>query len=601
MTAAVPEPSRLQRSALRSWAKVLVVLLATYACAVITPDTLRAVQVDHWLPPLRAWYPLGTLGLQADNDGRVTAVDADSPADRAGIHINDQIVLDAPTTNRRVVNQFVFVSSKEPVTLRISTSFSTRDVSLEPEPEQLTTLQRISLFVAQLSGFFFILLCTSLIWQHPSPQTWGLFLYSVWFNSGQYFVWYANLPDRWLCWFDWTQALFQAVGLSGILLFALYFPRDSVDGWRHVVARHLWIPTLLFLTFAVLAFRNFTAGVPTETPYRVYYALTWVAYAVMFVLFIDTYRTLVSTRPKIRWVILGAVWALGCFLFADTYEATSMFANLEVLFHRRLPEWVLNLLYAQSFWLPAAVFYAIHHYRVIKVRFAIARVLVFPAFVIAIAAAIKAGEILIEYGLKERFDWFEDVHAILAIGLGVVATMADRRAHRLVEALVFRAWHRAETRLRTAAEKLADDEEVTLEQVNQTVIDLPIETLRLDCAALFRHTVAGPYELEWSARWPDDAPRRFATVDRMQLETGLDVPAAVLGLAIGRKLGRIVLFGPHRTGEDLDRDEIGVLRELTRAAASAYERLEADALRQELLNLRAQQSVPKPTDREGVV
>jgi hypothetical protein len=464
---------------------------------------------------------------------------------------------------------------------------------LDPEPEELTALERISLFVAQLSGFFFILLCASLIWQHPSPQTWGLFLYSVWFNSGQYFVWYANLPNQWLAWFDWAQALFQALGLSGILLFALYFPRDSVDGWRRRAAFLLWIPTALFLTFAVLAFRNFTAGVPTEIPYRVYYALTWVAYAVMFVLFLDTYRSLEAARPKIRWVILGAVWALGCFLFADTYEATSMFANLEGLFHGRLPEWVLNLLYAQSFWLPAAVFYAIRHYRVIKVRFAIARVLVFPAFVGAFAIAVKAGELLVEYVLSERFVWFDDARAILVIGLGVIATVLDRRAHRLIEAVVFRAWHRAETCLRAAAERLTDDEELTPEQVNRTVVDLPVETLHLDRGALFRHTTDGSYELEWSVHWPHDAPRRVPTVDLATLETGLDVAGIVLGIAIGRRLARIALFGPHRTGEDLDRDEAALLRELARAAASAYERLEADALRQELRRLRAAGLAPE--------
>jgi hypothetical protein len=55
------------------------------------------------------------------------------------------------------------------------------------------------------------------------------------------------------------------------------------------------------------------------------------------------------------------------------------------------------------------------------------------------------------------------------------------------------------------------------------------------------------------------------------------------------------LFGPHRTGEDLDRDEVAVLRELTRAAAAAYQRVEADALRQELAKLRAHQATISPS------
>ena len=592
----LPDPKPLMSRALAPWAKAVVLLLTAYAVAVITPDTLRITPVEKWAPPLEAWYPLGTLGFQADNDGRVTAVDVAQSAAKAGIQVNDRILLDAPTTNRRAVNQFVFVNSKHIVTLRVATSLQPpRDVSLVPEAEQLTTAQKLSLLFAQLSGFFFILLCTSLIWQHPSPQTWGLFLYSVWFNSGQYFVWYANLSDRWLGWFDWTQALFQALGLSGILLFALYFPRDTVDGWRHTTAKLLWIPALLFLTFSLLAFRNFTAGVPTETPYRVYYALTWAAYAAMFALFFDTYRTLVNQRPKIRWVILGALWALGCFLFADTYEATSMFARVEGLVHLRLPEWLLNLLYAQSFWLPAAVFYAIRHYRVIKVRFAIARVLVFPAFVTLIAIAVKLGEMLIEYLLSQRFEWVEGVRGILVVSLGVVATVADRHAHRFVESLVFRAWHRAETCLRAAAERLVEDDTLQLEQIHRMIIDLPLETLRLESAALFRHLSVGTYALEWSVAWPQEAARTFSSVDRASLATGLDFPSVVFGTAIDRGLSRIALFGPHRTGEDLDRDEVTVLRELTRAAAAAYQRVEADALRQELAKLRAHQATISPS------
>ena len=83
--------------------------------------------------------------------------------------------------------------------------------------------------------------------------------------------------------------------------------------------------------------------------------------------------------------------------------------------------------------------------------------------------------------------------------------------------------------------------------------------------------------------WPDEVARTLSTVDRTSLATGLDFPGVVFGTAIDRSLSRIAFVGTrHRTGEDLDRDEVAVLRELTRAAAAAYQRVEADALRQEL-------------------
>src|SRR3984893_9323633 len=58
--------------------KALIVSLALYAIAVVGLDTFRPVlhggQDTGW--PLR-WYPLATLGMEADNDGDVIAVDAD--------------------------------------------------------------------------------------------------------------------------------------------------------------------------------------------------------------------------------------------------------------------------------------------------------------------------------------------------------------------------------------------------------------------------------------------------------------------------------------------------------------------------------------------
>jgi len=56
--------------------KALIVALALYAIAVVGLDTLRPIlhvgQATYW--PLR-WYPLATLGLEADNDGNVITVD----------------------------------------------------------------------------------------------------------------------------------------------------------------------------------------------------------------------------------------------------------------------------------------------------------------------------------------------------------------------------------------------------------------------------------------------------------------------------------------------------------------------------------------------
>lgn len=620
----IPGPGEDGRNRrLPGWGKPFVALLALYAIAVIAPDTLRIIDGVEQVPGLGAWYPLGTLGFEADNDGAVTAVDRMGPAWQACIRPGDVIDLRAPTTDRRAVNQFVFVASGHPHTVHIGRrgeagrldcgETGAGDVRLMPEEERLSFADRAALLLAQLSGFLFIALCTYLVWQHATPETVGLFLYSVWFNSGQYFVWYANLPDRWLGWFDSAQALFQALGLTGILLFALYFPRDAVDGWRRVATRLLFVPAAVLLTFSMWAFRNFTHGEPTETAYHVYYGLTWAVYAAMFAFFWDTYRTRVAERPRIRWVILGAVWALLCFLIADTYEATSMFDWLERDFGLTLPQWTLNLLYAQSVWLPASVFYAVRYHRVIKVRFAITRALVFTLFVTALAGIVKLAELGVERMLMHRFHWLEELQTFLVVGLGLVGAWADRRGHRAVEAVIFSQWHHAEQRLKADADQLVDAEDLAVEDVDAAIVDEPVAALGLSFAAVFRPTDAGNFERERGAgEAPPPAkldahdPRVTAAMETPvsfhapnwaahEGTTDFSTPALAVPIIVHHRAIKLVFYGPHATGEDLDRDEIAVLHELGRAAAVAYARLEAEALRREVEELKARLTT-KATD-----
>ncbi|HET7875114.1 MAG TPA: hypothetical protein VFN71_06270, partial [Methylomirabilota bacterium] len=225
-----------------------LVALAAYGVIVILPDTPRPLLTAESTPGfLQRWYPLGILGFQADNDGKVISVDAgatchewiapaskaadgkpaspaahasEAPAARtpvpcpawsAGLREGDTIDLKAPETFRRAVNGLVFVAPHEPVTLRVvgATGSASRVVTLTPAPETMSGWQRLWLLIAQLSSIvIFIGFCGYLVWQHPTAETWGLFLYSVWFNSGQYFVWYANLPDRGLVVFDVLQSVF---------------------------------------------------------------------------------------------------------------------------------------------------------------------------------------------------------------------------------------------------------------------------------------------------------------------------------------------------------------------------------------------------------
>jgi hypothetical protein len=209
--------------------KILLILLVAYAAAVILPDTLRPTalyQLGYYLEGLRevvtgnrpsgphsaawGWYPLGTLGFTADNDGKVTSVDdcggtrpCDLPAwDK--LQVGDRIDLSRTAmSDRRAVNQMVFVAHDRPVVLRVAAKAngaSASEITLMPRSEVLrffdgsSSLDAWTLLLDQLAGLFFVGLAALCVWRHPARVTWGLLLYAVWYNSGQYFVWYANLP-----------------------------------------------------------------------------------------------------------------------------------------------------------------------------------------------------------------------------------------------------------------------------------------------------------------------------------------------------------------------------------------------------------------------
>jgi hypothetical protein len=639
-----PRPGRLS-----GWGRIALVALIAYGVIVIVPDTLRPLLTVESTPGfLQRWYPLGILGFQADNDGKVISVDAGAtchewtapaskaadgnpanaahapeahaartpvpcPAWSAGIREGDTIDLKAPETFRRAVNGLVFVAPHEPVRLKIAsaTGGGSRVVTLMPAPEEMSGWQRLWLLIAQLSSIVvFIGFCGYLVWQHPTAETWGLFLYSVWFNSGQYFVWYANLPERGLAVFDVLQCLFQALGLVGLLLFALHFPMDSVAGWRRACQPLLVVPFLALLGAGLWGFCNFFFGWPTETAYRLYYYITYGIYFAIAVLFWYTYRTQPGDRPKIRWVILGASWGLLCFLIADTYEATSMVELVRERLGIRIPQLYqsfLDFLYMQNAWFPLTVIYAVRHHRVIKVRLAVTRgTVVMIALVLSLSFVGYLDMYVdepIKHFLKQSMPRYVDVLILALIWLTLF--LLREHLYDFLESILARKWHAAERRLEALVDRLEEPHGITRDEVNRALTVEPVRALDLTSAALFRRRADGAFEFECGVHWPADVvgvldsghpvvtaltnepkPLHASDWGPERLFPELEEPALAAPVLVDRVVTRIVVFGPHTTGEDLDRDEVKVIRHLSRAAAVAYGHLETEELRREVEELR---------------
>jgi hypothetical protein len=258
--------------------RVLVVLLAIWSLVVIGPDIVRPLS------------PLGSIGMSADNDGRVTAVDPGGPARRAGIvpfrgrRPGDTIALDRTPRDDLVEvfgglggMQYLAVGNVVHLELRRPDG-TLRAVQVRAaETPPLSVGETIVLELDELLGIGFILLALFLVWTYPRRSTLGFFFFAIWFNPGQYFWFYAHLSPAGMLVEETLQALSAAAGVAGFLAFALRFPNDRVEGWRAPVERLL---PLLFAVLAGLGLASFGTqfGHRTEFVTRVAYGLAYAVY-----------------------------------------------------------------------------------------------------------------------------------------------------------------------------------------------------------------------------------------------------------------------------------------------------------------------------------
>ncbi|HZQ61951.1 MAG TPA: hypothetical protein VFC24_11420 [Casimicrobiaceae bacterium] len=581
-----------------SWLeKAFIVVLASYALAVIGLDTLRpfvhAGSSDVW--PLR-WYPIATLGFQADNNGRIVSVDPDGPAAAAGLKPDQVIDLATVEPDRRAINIFVYVAHDSTYSMRVvSGPNAPTDVRVHAVDEEMDGAYVTALLVAQVAAMFFIALCVYLVWHSATWATWGFFLYGMWFNSGQYFVWYANLSSNGLVAFDALQAIAQALALTGFLAFAMHFPEEDVPrlspARRVALLGSVWA---FLLVSGGAAFLNYVYGWKTEIPYRVYYAFTFVVYFLAAAFFIYNYRRLPEQRPRMRWIMAAGLIGLPCFLLADVIEATGLVRYLPAALSAWIGDhdWILNLMYAINVLLPAAVVYTARNHEVMSVRFGITRAVVLSVvFVICVATVDVVTKLPIE-SLMTRRQALEPFAPFLSFALAAVLALVHNPLHHIVERVFAPRWHRARRELQELAERLQDDDTMTKREVDHALVERAARSLWLKYAALFRRHSPDLFVLDEPFQWPDpnkqqlkcdDPWVRCLTPDPVPLADPEDAPSAPeLAIPVQQSrrqpVNRVVLYGHHDSNVRIDPDEIRLLRDVSRAAAIAYMRLELEAV-----------------------
>ncbi len=540
------------------------------------------------------WHPTGVFGYGTNVDGVVTGVDANSPADRAGIRVGDRLDEAAMTVQQRwdliQVPEVESAGIKE--TFGLYHGGERRTVTMVSVPEPMTPTHQTVIVLQLVGATLFIALGAFIVLLRPDLATWGFFLFCVGYapisinefnqiNRAPLVV-YANI----------ALTTVQNAGLAGLILFSLRFLQQSLSGWRRwaAFAAPLFFVSLSLAGAAETA-TTYIVGSPAEWIAHVVVAITAAGGLIVVVALLDTYiHHPGADRQRMRWVIFGFAVALISQLAVSIIQTEATNTPLIV-------SDALGLLACVA---PMTVAYAVVKHRVIDVNFVMSRTLVYAVLTtlfVAIFAFIDwfVGRVL------DQTRWALVAEIAVAIGVGFWLNGLHARVDRFVDSVLFRRRHAAEHRLARLARGLPHA--TSVEMIDRSLVAEPFDALDLASAALFRRDAAGSYHRVAGHEWQDGTATELATDDplilHLQAERGAirlselhwarhDAPgnaarpSLALPIVVRHELNAIALFGGHRGGEDFDPDELSWLNSLAVAAGAAYDHLEADALRQEL-------------------
>jgi hypothetical protein len=626
-------PKLVASGTLTRLGQIVVIILTCWALLVFVPDSIQLI------------HQMGTIGLTADNDGKITA--SDNPAKQKNIVAGDHIDLSAM---RCLVSWHLTAACKDTmaifggmggtqyvlspdqdvklVVIRDSKSRQLRtsegtDVTLRSVPSLMTDLDNIGLAADEIGAVIFVGLASLLVWKRPNMITWGFFLYAFWFNPGQYFYFYAFLRQWPSIEFaqESAQAVAEAVGYAGFVQFALHFPNDKPAAfWVRI---RPWALSLLVVVLAGLQLASFANafGRPTECVTRAFFiAGALVDAFVAIALWWRSKSQSPVDRQRTRWVTAGCVIGLTTFVFADSNTATTLWLELwkQPCFGHSLGWWlwqqddgpsptVLRFFYLGNMVLVAAVFHAIRRHRVIDVNFALSR-----AFVLLLMGCIwllvtSAIEHMLERSFEEHMEHFGDVPFFLLVaalgGFTITFEKIRERLNDFSDFVCFPRLHKAKKHFENISEALLVPE--SFEQIEQLLVNEPVAALDLASAAVFRNdnetfrrTLVHGWDDTMSTILPKDCttvPGVRASDDSLQMTNsawskvkcpqGAALPVLRVPIGNHESTFAFVLYGAHNTGDDLNGDERKMLIDLAHKAANAYEHVEVLLLDAEVEHL----------------
>ncbi|HEY2970468.1 MAG TPA: hypothetical protein VGK75_19100 [Casimicrobiaceae bacterium] len=594
--------------------RLLLIGLLLWALVMIVPDLARVAQ------------PLGSFGFYANNDGLIYDVAGPfpdvraSPAWKAGIREGDRIDLarmrclpyDAATCGTALAVlggvQYVLLGRSATISLVSASDPHLRQVTLVAEETPTNWLARGVLVLDEIAGILVVLAAAWLVWTRPGRMSWGFFLYVIWFNPGQGYVFYALLQQWPLALLAQNAAacLAQAAGFAGLLQFALRVPANEIDpAWRSF-ERALPLVAVVF-AMAFLASFGSVLGYGTENITRmVLLAGFAVDLCALIILFMRRRSQTPEDYQRVRWVIWGCLIGLPAFLIADISQFTTLLRTRWGDFTP--PEDVVDLLYLVNGILCLFVFEAIRKSRVVSVAIPLRRVTIL-GLVLSIPALLLHHEV---DSIREHLD----LPSWAWLGIGAALLFLISRLHETTVHLVDRYFNRALDRIEARLEQ-AIARAGNAAAIDRLLADEPFRAFRLASAATFRRTGAIFRRYEDSDGWVDGAARTLRANDPMlapllkgaafnigdddsddaRLPSGLRRPVLAVPVASRFRCFAVALYGPHASGTDLDSNERAMLARLGDSAADAYAQLEDAALRARIAALEHELSKSRRADK----
>jgi hypothetical protein len=332
---------------------IIVALLSLLSVALWAPDLARPFG-----------HPLGSPGFTAGRDGRIVAVDAGSPAERAGLRPGQRIDWRGTPLESRIILVDSASNTLQPIQrfpVRVQTAHGALMAVVTSDPQPGTD------FSTALPRDLFALLLTlaaiALVVLRPSKAAWGFLIFAL-FGRGapvneMIFIGPAAYRIAATIVFE---PLASAASSIGLVVFALYvLVENPLVRWRRMSEAGAYVAGIAIAALSTWStVSTIVYGIPIAAVSAAGVALEIaVEIAVPVILFVNYNVSAPIVRERLRWVLLGLTVNAGIVSIIDfTSQAVTVFVAL--------PYWLYPALSAiDSVVLTSTVLYAMFHERVL--------------------------------------------------------------------------------------------------------------------------------------------------------------------------------------------------------------------------------------------